>query len=245
MKRFGLIGFPLSHSFSKKFFTEKFEREGLRECMYENFPIPDISELPALLAAHPDLCGLNVTIPYKEKVIAFLDEKSAVVKQTGACNCISIENGKLIGFNTDTTGFKTSLKVKLSPSHKRALILGKGGAAKAVAYTLEELDMPFLYVVRKAHNDPDTIRYEELGQDIMREHQLVINTTPLGTFPDTTASPEIPYEFISAQHYLYDLVYNPAKTLFLQKGEEHGATIQNGADMLRIQAEESWMIWNG
>ena len=244
MKRFGLIGYPLSHSFSQKFFNEKFEREGIRDCVYDTFPIPGIGELPALLKAHPDLHGLNVTIPYKEKVLAYLDHLNDIVEKTGACNCISISGGKLFGFNTDTIGFKVSLLAKLQSHHKKALILGKGGAARAVAYVLKNLGIDFLYVVRKEARDADTILYKDIDKHIMLSHPLIINTTPLGTFPDTEAAPPVLFEYISADHYLYDLVYNPAKTLFLRSGQERGATIQNGADMLVIQAEESWKIWH-
>ncbi len=244
MKRFGLIGFPLSHSFSQKFFTEKFEKEGITDCAYDNFPLSGINELPGLLNIYPDLNGLNVTIPYKEKVIAFLSDYNEVVKETGACNCIRISDGKLYGFNTDTIGFRTSLLTRLLPHHKNALILGKGGAAKAVAHSLKSLGIGFVYVTRKEYNDAGTIMYADLNEDIMRSHQLIINTTPLGTFPDIDSCPPILYNFISAEHYLYDLVYNPAKTLLLQSGEQHGAIIQNGAGMLIIQAEESWKIWN-
>jgi shikimate dehydrogenase len=244
VRRFGLIGCPLIHSFSQKFFTEKFKREGIVDCVYEKFSIPVIDELPALLKARSDLHGLNVTIPYKEKVIAYLDNVSEVVRQTGACNCIRIKEGRLSGFNTDTIGFEISLKTKLLPHHKKALILGKGGAAKAVAYTLSKLGIEFLYVVRRESHDIDTILYNQVNEQIMRSHQLIINTTPIGTFPDVDAAPQILYQYITADHYLYDLVYNPPETLFLKLAGEQGAIIQNGLEMLVIQAEESWKIWN-
>ncbi len=243
MKRFGLIGYPLSHSFSKRFFSEKFENEKIADCVYDHFSIPSIEELPELLKRYPDLRGLNVTIPYKEKAVAYLDDASEVVKQIAACNCILIKNGKLTGFNTDVTGFKMSLQTKLKAHHQRALVLGKGGAAKAVAYVLKSLNIDFLFVVRANKNDSQTILYEDVNDAILRAHQLVINTTPLGTFPDLNSAPPIPYHLLSPCHFLYDLVYNPAETVFLKYGAEQGATILNGSDMLVIQAEESWKIW--
>jgi shikimate dehydrogenase len=243
VKRFGLIGYPLSHSFSKKFFTEKFEREAIKDCAYDNFSISTIEQLPELLEENPDLQGLNITIPYKEKVIPFLSDSNDVVKQTGACNCIRIKEGKLYGFNTDVTGFQHSFETKLLPGHKKALILGKGGAAKAVAYVLGTLGIDYLFVVRRQDDTADTVLYDDVDKLMVQSHPIIVNTTPLGTFPDTAAAPPLPYEFISAGHYLYDLVYNPDKTLFLKLGEDRGATIQNGSGMLVIQAEESWKIW--
>ncbi len=244
MRRFGLIGFPLSHSFSQKYFTGKFEKENIKDCVYENFSLPDISGLSDLLKTYPDLEGLNITIPHKQKVMTFLDEANNVVQKTGACNCIKISKGKLSGYNTDVAGFSISLQSKLLPRHRKALILGKGGAAKAVAYVLSELGIEFLYAVRRNPDEADTVLFSDLDEELIRNHRLIINTTPLGTFPEMNSFPPIPYQFISPDHYLYDLVYNPPKTVFLQKGEENGAIIQNGADMLAIQAEESWKIWN-
>jgi shikimate dehydrogenase len=244
VKRYGLIGYPLGHSFSKKYFTEKFSREGINDSVYENFPIADIADLTNLIEAYPDLNGLNVTIPYKEKIIPFLTYSDEIVKETGACNCIRVINGKLYGYNTDVTGFKTSLETKLEPNHSNALILGKGGAAKAVAYVLKTLGIDFMYVVRRADNDVNTILYHDLDQQMIGSHPLIINTTPLGTYPDIEECPPILYEALTSKHYLFDLVYNPSKTLFLMNGELSGATIRNGADMLTIQAEESWRIWN-
>lgn len=242
MRLFGLIGYPLSHSFSKKYFTEKFEKEKLTDCHYELFPIFSIDELKNVLYRHPDLCGLNVTIPYKEQVISFLDEVDDIVESILACNCISIKNGKLKGFNTDVVGFERSLKAQLKPHHKKALILGTGGAAKAVEFVLQKLRIDFKYVSRKPIENGYS--YDELTADIIAEHTLIINTTPIGMYPAIDEAPAIPYEAISGNHYLFDLVYNPEKTLFLQKGEERGATIKNGYEMLVIQADESWMIWN-
>jgi shikimate dehydrogenase len=189
------------------------------------------------------LAGLNVTIPYKEKVIPFLDELSDEVKEIGACNCISIKETKLKGYNTDVIGFEKSLKKKLKPYHQKALVLGTGGAAKAVYYILHKNQIPFLKVSRTAGENQLT--YESLTREIIESHQLIVNTTPLGMYPDVNSFPPIPYQYVGDQHYLFDLVYNPAKTIFLSRGEERGAAIENGADMLVDQAEASWDIWMG
>lgn len=242
MRLFALIGYPLSHSFSKKYFTEKFKREGLTDCRYEHFSIDDISKLKTILAENPDLCGLNVTIPYKEQVLSFLQEKNDLVKQIKACNCISIIKGKLKGYNTDALGFEQSLQEKLKPHHKKALILGTGGAAKAVEFVLDKHEIRYKYVSRKP--SARNYSYEQLTPAIIAAHKLIINTTPLGMYPAITEAPPIPYESLTSEHYLFDLIYNPEKTLFLRKGEEKGAAIKNGYDMLVIQAEESWKIWN-
>jgi len=242
MRQFGLIGYPLSHSFSKKYFADKFEREGLINCSYENYPISSINELTALLKDCPGLEGLNVTIPYKEQVIPFLSGRSAVVEKINACNCIKIENGKLFGHNTDVTGFEISLTPKLKKHHRKALILGTGGAAKAVEYVLSKLGIQSSYVSRTA--SPGILGYESVSPQLLSEYTLIINTTPLGMYPGISTYPPIPYAAISNRHYLFDLVYNPAKTVFLQNGERFGAAISNGSDMLQIQAEESWKIWN-
>jgi shikimate dehydrogenase len=243
MQLFGLIGYPLSHSFSKKYFTEKFEQEGLTNCRYELFPMASINELKDVLAQNSVLCGLNVTIPYKELVIPFLDETDEVVKKIKACNCIHVKKGKLKGYNTDVKGFEQSLKKHLRPHNRKALILGTGGSAKAVEFVLKKLEIDFKYVSRKpTHNN---YSYEQVTPGILTNHTLIINTTPLGMYPAVTEAPPIPYEALTPEHYLFDLVYNPEKTLFLQKGEEKGAVIKNGSEMLVIQAEESWRIWNG
>jgi len=243
MRQFGLIGYPLSHSFSKKYFTEKFEKEGLNNCVYENYPMASVDELTVLLKNNPSLEGINITIPYKEQVISFLSGQSAVVKEIQACNCIKIENGQLLGYNTDVTGFELSLTPKLGTGHRQALVLGTGGAARAVEYVLSKLGIPFSYVSRKA--SAQNLSYEAVTPELLASHTLIINTTPLGMYPNTMECPPIPYHALGSHHYLFDLVYNPAKTLFLQKGEEQGAVTENGQDMLWIQAEESWKIWNG
>jgi shikimate dehydrogenase len=242
MRLFGLIGYPLSHSFSKKYFAEKFEKEGITDCRYENFPIESIQEIPKLLKEHPNLEGLNVTIPYKEQVLPFLHSKNTIVEVINASNCITIRNGQLRGHNTDVAGFEQSLEPLLRPHHRKALILGTGGASKAVEYVLHKKDIACHYVSRK--QQPGYFTYEQLTPELMADHTLVINTTPVGMYPSVKEAPPIPYEALTASHYLFDLVYNPAKTLFLKKGEERGAAIKNGEDMLLIQAEESWKIWN-
>jgi shikimate dehydrogenase len=242
MRLFGLIGYPLFHSFSKKFFSEKFEREGLNDCRYESFSIPSITGLTDIVKDNPELCGLNVTIPYKEQVLSFLDEKTTLVKKIKACNCIKIEKGKLTGHNTDAPAFELSLKEKLQAHHTKALILGTGGAAKAVEFSLEKLGITYKYVSRKP--SAKNFSYEQLTDTLVGEFTLIINTTPLGMHPNIVEAPPIPYHALNSEHYLFDLVYNPAKTLFLQKGEEQGAAIKNGYEMLVLQAEESWRIWN-
>jgi len=239
---FGLIGYPLSHSFSKKYFSEKFEQEGITDCQYELFPLTAIDELPALLAAYPQLCGLNVTIPYKEQVISFLHSQNPLVAAIGACNCIRIETGQLQGFNTDAIGFQRSLQEKLLPAHRQALVFGTGGAAKAVCYVLRQLNIDYQLVSRRKMYDQ--LSYEEVTEALLQTHTLLINTTPLGMYPNVTEAPPLPYQALTADHYLYDLVYNPEQTLFLEKGAAAGARTKNGMDMLVIQAEESWKIWN-
>lgn len=243
MRKFGLIGYPLSHSFSQKYFTEKFIKENIQNCSYQNFPIPNIKEIASILLAQPELCGLNVTIPYKEQIIPFLHFKNDVVEQTGACNCIKIIDKKLHGYNTDVIGFEISLKEKLLANHKHALILGTGGASKAVEYVMKKLGIDYKFVSRKSIG-ANTINYEDVNENVINSHTLIINTSPVGMFPNVDAYPEIPYQGLTSAHYLYDLVYNPEKTAFLKKGEEHGAAIKNGHEMLVLQAEESWRIWN-
>jgi shikimate dehydrogenase len=242
MRLFGLIGNPLTHSFSKKYFTEKFEREGLEDCRYELFPIASIEELHRLLRDHPELCGLNVTIPYKEQVLSYLDEENELVQSIRACNCIDLRNGRRKGYNTDVLGFEQSLKQLFQPHHKKALILGTGGVSKAVQYILQKMGLSYRYVSRKP--GVHSFSYEQLTADVMREYTLIINTTPLGTYPNITEAPQIPYEALTPKHYLFDMVYNPVQTLFLKMGEERGAVVKNGYDMLEIQADESWKIWS-
>jgi shikimate dehydrogenase len=241
MRRYGLIGYPLTHSFSQRYFTEKFQREGIMGCSYSTFSLPSIGELPGILA-EPGLCGLNVTIPYKEQVLPFLGAKSPVVEAIGACNCIRIEDGVLTGHNTDVVGFEISLLKKLSGHHRQALILGTGGASKAVEYVLRKLGIGYQLVTRTP-SGPGMIGYAEVDGLLLETHTLIINTTPLGMHPHVEESPPLPYEALTSRHYLFDLIYNPVRTLFLQKGEERGAVVENGWEMLILQAEESWRIW--
>ncbi len=243
MKLYALIGFPLTHSFSKKYFTEKFLQLGIKDCEYELFSIPTIEELKNVLAQNPFLHGFNVTIPYKKAVLSYLDDISNLPSGLQACNCIKIIDGKLFGYNTDAFAFEQSLKIKLQPHHSHALVLGNGGAATAVMYVLNKLKIKYKVVGRQI-NDGINFTYSDINKKIITENLLIINTTPLGTFPNVNECANLPYQFITEQHFLYDLVYNPFKTLFLQKGEQQGATIKNGYDMLVMQAEESWRIWN-
>jgi shikimate dehydrogenase len=242
MRRFGLIGYPLTHSFSKKYFTEKFDREGWTDCIYENFPIASVDDLKGVLKSHPDLEGLNVTIPYKQLVLGQLDSYRETLP-VAACNCIKISRGRTTGYNTDIIGFEQSLLSHWQPHHKKALILGNGGATEAVRYVLGKLGIQYQIVSRQLHAG-STLVYGDLTLDSIRDHLLIINTTPLGMFPATGDCPPIPYEGIGPAHYLFDLIYNPEKTLFLKQGEDRGARISNGASMLVLQAEESWRIWN-
>jgi shikimate dehydrogenase len=242
MKRFGLIGKTLKHSFSKTYFEKKFAEQGINGCSYENFELQSIDEFPDIIANTPGLRGLNVTIPYKEEVLRFLNSKNEIVEEINACNCINIINGQLHGFNTDAVAFKNSLQKSLKPYHKCALILGTGGAAKAVQYALKELGIDFLLVSR--HKKENQLGYEDVGGDTIGEHHIIINTTPLGMYPNVDQDPPIPYTDLTPQHLLYDLTYNPPKTKFLQQGEKRGAQIINGYEMLLAQAEESWRIWN-
>lgn len=243
MKRYGLIGYPLTHSFSQRYFTDKFEREGIKDCTYSNFSIAGIGELSALLE-DPELRGLNVTIPYKRAVLDHLHYKDGVVEEIGACNCIRIGGGRLTGYNTDVVGFEQSLAPRLASHHRHALVLGTGGASRAVEYVLRRLGIGYRLVTRQPRPDTGDMGYEQVDAAVMAEYTLVINTTPVGMYPDTGACPPLPYEALTPDHYLFDLIYNPARTLFLQKGEERGAVVENGLDMLIGQAEESWRIWN-
>ena len=250
MRQFGLIGYPLSHSFSQKFFTEKFLQENIVNAKYDNFPIPSIESFAGLWKENPNLEGLNVTIPYKKEVIPFLDHSSAVVQEIHACNCIRKFNNELYGYNTDVIGFEKSLLPFLQPHHTHALILGTGGASAAVQWVLQKLNIQFQLVSRNTNTiEANTemkasLSYDQLAASVIESHTLIINTSPLGMYPNTNEAPPIAYEGITAQHHLYDLVYNPIETLFMKNGLAKGATVQNGLAMLHIQAEESWTIWN-
>ena len=243
MDLYGLIGHPLGHSFSKDFFNQKFQTENI-DAQYLNFDIPTIELLNEILTRQ-QIKGLNVTIPYKEKVIPFLDELSEEAKSIGAVNVIKVYQQEnkihLKGFNTDVIGFTESLQPLLNPTHKKALILGTGGASKAVQFGLQQLNIETLFVSRRSCDN--TLSYSQLTSKIMKEHTVVINCTPVGMHPHTDECPEIPYEFIGEGHILYDLVYNPEETLFLKKGKAVGATTKNGLEMLLLQAKAAWNIW--
>lgn len=245
-KSYGLIGYPLSHSFSKKYFTEKFEKENIMDCEFNAFAIEKIEMLPQLIKDNPTLKGLSVTIPYKESVIAFLDELDETAKIIGAVNCIKISSGKLIGYNTDAFGFKQSIKPFLESHHERALILGTGGASKAVEYVLSEIGIDCHFVTRDKSKvkSQKMFEYDEVNENMINAFKLIVNASPIGMFPNVNTAPKIPYEFISSSHLLYDLVYNPAETEFLKRGKAKGAATVNGLSMLHQQAEEAWRIWN-
>ncbi|SFA42754.1 shikimate dehydrogenase [Pedobacter suwonensis] len=246
MKTYGLIGYPLSHSFSKKYFTEKFQNEGITDHQYELFPIADIKSLPDLLSENPSLFGLNVTIPHKVNVLCYLNEVDEAAEKIGAVNCISIRSFEgesyLKGYNTDAYGFEESLKPLLGPQHNKALVFGDGGAAKAVKYVLEKLNIEYQTVVRKA--TAGNILYSEITPEILDSHKLLINTTPLGMSPNVDTFPDIDYSLIGPEHLAYDLVYNPLETAFLVKAAAGGARTKNGLEMLHQQAEKAWAIWN-
>lgn len=245
MRKFGLIGYPLSHSFSKKYFTNKFEKESITDAEYELFPIETIEELPKLIADNPDLVGLNVTIPYKEHVIPLLDALEPKAEAIGAVNTIKIEDGKLIGYNTDYHGFKNSL-IKFIGANElpsKALILGTGGASKAVKATLEDLNIQFQFVSREP--TVDQLSYQSFSSsNHFQASLLIVNTTPLGMSPNEAGLPDLPYDQLSQEHFLYDLVYNPLKTAFMQKGIDAKCWVKNGLEMLHGQAEAAWKIWN-
>lgn len=244
MRRFGLIGKKLGHSFSKRYFSQKFEQEGIADASYELYELPSIENFPELLTREPDLVGLNVTVPYKEQVIPYLDELDKSAAQIGAVNTIRISNGKTKGFNTDFIGFRDTLQrfyPAIPGSPGKALVLGTGGAAKAVWAALDALAMPYTSVSRNPGEN--VLTYSAITPEVLIAFNLIINTTPLGMAPDVTNAPAIPYEALSPSHYLYDLVYNPEETLFLQMGRAAGAHTINGLAMLYSQAEAAWKIW--
>lgn len=247
MKIFGLIGYPLSHSFSKRYFEEKFEKEKIHDSCYENFEIKNIDDLPALLESYPELRGINVTIPYKEDVKKYLKILDNSAKKVGAVNVVKIiSNSELIGYNSDYYGFRTSLESWLGNriSFVKALVFGTGGASKAVRVVLEDCNITYNTVSRDERK-ADFVYYElSENPEIVEDHTLIINTTPIGMYPYINEAPHFPYESLGNNHYLYDLIYNPEETLFLKKGKEAGANIKNGLEMLILQAEKSWDIWN-
>jgi shikimate dehydrogenase len=242
--KYGLIGKNISYSFSRNYFLEKFQKLGLHQCMYFNFDIPEIEEFPFILYhKEHEFRGLNVTIPYKESVMKYLDEIDDDAKNIGAVNTIKItDDNKLIGFNTDVYGFTESIKPLLQQHHKKALILGTGGASKAVAFALQKLAVKYKFVSRNITEDK--FLYSLLNEEIMHDFLVIINCSPVGTFPNIDEAPNIPYQFITNRHLLFDLIYNPKETKFLKEGRTAGAVIKNGNEMLRLQAEKSWEIWN-
>lgn len=244
MHRFGLIGKNISYSFSRNYFKNKFQDEGIEDVSYENFDIENINEFENTLKAEPNTKGFNVTIPYKESIIPFLDKLDKKSKAIGAVNTIRItKKGKFVGYNTDYYGFKKSLKPLLKPHHKKALILGTGGASKAVAFALKSLDIEYHFVSRNASNGV-TYTYDTLTEADTKAHQIIINCTPLGTFPDVNVCPDIPYSGVTKDHILFDLIYNPEVSTFLKHGNDKGASTLNGYKMLELQAEKAWRIWN-
>ena len=247
MKVFGLVGFPLSHSFSREYFAEKFDKENIQDASYENFEIKTIDDLPALLESYPDLYGLNVTIPYKEAIEKYINDLDYSAKKVGAVNVVKIlPDRRLIGYNSDYYGFRTSLEswLGVKVTSVNALILGTGGASKAVKAVLEDCNILFKTISRTRGKGDYTYYDLTEEQDIVIEHTLIINTTPLGMYPHVNEAPYLPYDLLNENYYLYDLIYNPGETLFLSKGIENGANIKNGMEMLILQAEKSWEIWN-
>lgn len=241
MELYGLIGFPLGHSFSRKFFTEKFEREGL-QAEYRNFEIEDARQMLDVVREHPELRGLNCTIPHKQAIMPMLDELSDMARRIGAVNVIRIRNGRLKGFNSDIIGFVESIRPLLQPHHTKALVLGTGGASKAICVGLEQLGIEWQYVSRKPR--PDGITYADLTADVMAQNTVIVNCSPVGMHPHNEDCPDIPYHLLTDKHLLYDLVYNPLETTFMKRGQAMGATTKNGLEMLHLQAIASWKFWH-
>ena len=247
MNTYGLIGYPLGHSFSRKFFTEKFATEGI-DAQYLNFEIPSIEEFPEIIKNNPTLRGLNVTIPYKQQVMQYLDDISEEAKAIGAVNVVKCQLSTvncqlhLTGYNSDVIGFVNSIKPLLKPHHKKALILGTGGASKAIYYGLtKKLSMETLFVSRTAREG--MITYEEVTAEVLKEYEVIVNCSPVGMYPHVDECPALPYEALNENNLLYDLVYNPLETLFMKKGAAQGATVKNGLEMLHLQAIASWEFW--
>jgi shikimate dehydrogenase len=247
MKVFGLIGYPLGHSFSAGYFAAKFEKENIADCVYKNFPIDKIDKFSAIISDNPEIAGLNVTIPYKEQVIPFLNEIDTEAKAIGAINTVKIirKDGKttLKGFNSDVYGFENSLKPHLKEYHKKALILGTGGASKAIKYILNKLNIEYVSASIEELKENE-ISYSDITKEVIEDRLLIINATPLGTYPKVDNCAPIPYEYLTSKHLLFDLVYNPEETMFMKKGREKGAFAINGLKMLHLQAERAWEIWN-
>ena len=243
MKEYGLIGKNLKHSFSAKYFNNKFEKEGIKNCNYQLFELANIEDIRIFIQSNPNLKGFNITIPYKEAIIPYLDEVDDMVKEIGACNCVKIEDGKLIGFNTDVAGFMLSILPLIEPQHHSAVILGNGGAAKAVIYSLEQISIDYQVFAREPKNKYELI-WSELNEQHIEDNKIIINTTPIGMWPNVDNSPEIPFHALDRFHLVYDLIYNPETTKFLKKAIDQDAIIKNGLEMLEQQAEAAWDIWN-
>lgn len=246
MDKYGLIGYPLGHSFSRNFFNDKFREERI-DAEYLNFEIPSITDFPSIIAQNPELRGLNVTIPYKQDVMKYLNDITPEAKAIGAVNVVRVDLSKkkpqLIGYNSDVIGFVRSIEPLLRPHHNKALILGTGGASKAIQYGLEhKLGIKTIFVSRGAKDK--CITYSQLTPEVMKEYEVIVNCSPVGMFPHTDECPDIPYELLTPNHLLYDLVYNPEETLFMKKGKAQGATVKNGLEMLILQALASWQFWN-
>jgi len=254
MKKFGLIGYPLEHSFSKQYFTEFFQKNNIKDCAYELYPLKDITAFAQLLKNHPDIAGLNVTIPYKQSIIPHLDGLNKIAADIGAVNTILVANHKTRGYNTDVYGFYHSLKPLLAKHHTKALILGSGGAARAVIYVLKRLKIDYLVLSRSPQ--ANQIGYHTINKSLMNEYTIIINTTPLGMSPhkrwndsdknrkSKIKMPPIPYQYLTSQHLLYDLIYNPPLTEFLKQGQKYNTQIKNGLEMLHLQAQQAWEIWS-
>lgn len=241
MRKFGLIGYPLSHSFSKAYFEKKFDRENILDAEFQNYPLEHIEEFPALIESIQDLKGLSVTIPYKESIIPYLTELDETAQAVGAVNMIKFVDGKLIGYNTDAWGFAKSLLGMVSPDIKKALIIGNGGAAKAVKYVLNRIGIQY-QIVNRTKTD-GVLSFDELNDDFISSIQLLVQTTPVGTSPNINEMPPIPMGAVSSKHRAFDLIYNPEETLLLKSMRERGAKTKNGLEMLKAQAEESWKLW--
>ena len=246
MRKYGLIGYPLGHSFSQKYFSEKFRNERISGCIYENYPLSDINQLPALIAGDPELCGLNVTIPYKSEVLSFLDAIDSEASEIGAVNVIKIKRSdqkvRLEGFNSDITGISDSVKPYIKDYMKQALVLGTGGSSRSVCHVLKKLGLNVIQVSRESR--AGVITYSDITQDVIEDTDLIVNTTPLGMYPAKEGKPELNYSLLSRKQILFDLVYNPEITQFLKAGKEQGCTIISGIKMLFSQAERAWEIWN-
>jgi shikimate dehydrogenase len=245
MRLFGLIGYPLGHSFSQQYFSEKFARAGISDARYELFPLPDLANLPDLLRQRPELCGLNVTIPHKRAVLPYLHALDDTARAVGAVNCIRIREGRLRGFNTDAVGFGRSLRAVLGEQRaaRQALVLGTGGAARAVAWALGQMGIAHRFVSRQP-SGADQISYEAVSSLLPSDYGLIVNATPLGTYPNTEECPPIPFDWLLPEHLVYDLVYNPPETLLLRRAAERGCAVKNGLEMLHVQAEAAWEIFS-